>query len=141
MKIPQQQGIYPTFIHSLKWWYENTPIKDSPYVFICVESQCPRYGLQFEGGRDHFMLDKCRRLGIKPFGFHSIRHLRASILFRKNCPIAVIQKILRHRNPMTTTRYLRSMENKDVRRIFEEAVGNKNLNDLGIQPGLQPGLQ
>ncbi len=125
---------------ALKWWHENTPIKDSPYVFNCVEHQCPRYGLPFAGGRNHFMLDQCRRLDIKHFGFHSIRHLRASLLFMKNVPIAAIQKILRHRNPMTTTRYLQSMDNKDVRRIFEEAAGNRGLDDLNIKSSLQTSL-
>jgi integrase len=51
----------------------------------------------------------CERAGVQPFGFHSIRHLSASILDGKGVPLSVIQAILRHKSAHTTARYLNSL--------------------------------
>ncbi len=60
--------------------------------------------------RQHFMKKLCRRAGVKPFGFHAIRHLTASILAQEDVPMVTIQRILRHKNLMTTERYIRGLE-------------------------------
>ena len=59
--------------------------------------------------RQHYMERLCRRAGVPTFGFHSIRHLSASILARANVPIPTIQAILRHKSATTTARYLHSL--------------------------------
>jgi integrase len=59
--------------------------------------------------RCHFMQQICTKAGVKPFGFHAIRHLSAGILYKAGEPVAKIQKILRHRNATTTNRYLESL--------------------------------
>ena len=51
----------------------------------------------------------CKRAKVKPFGFHAIRHLHASILFNEGTELSVVQRQLRHTNPNTTARYLRSL--------------------------------
>ena len=51
----------------------------------------------------------CTRAGVKPFDFHSIRHLSAVILYKAGEPVSKIQKILRHQNATTTNRYLASL--------------------------------
>ena len=63
-----------------------------------------------------------KRAGVKPFGFHAIRHFTASYLFAKGQSVSVIQQILRHKNPNTTTRYLRKLglETDSVRSALEE---------------------
>jgi len=61
------------------------------------------------------MENLCRRAKVKPFGFHGIRHLTASILYKKGYPLAVIQAILRHANPNTTARYIRSLGLEETR--------------------------
>ena len=56
--------------------------------------------------RQHLMKILCERAEVKHFTFHAIRHLTASILAQEGVDIPTIQAILRHKNPMTTTRYL-----------------------------------
>jgi integrase len=59
---------------------------------------------------------------VKRFGFHAIRHLTASILYRKGYSIAHIQAVLRHKNPDTTSQYLRSLRLQQVREALEEEL-------------------
>ncbi len=91
----------------LLWWWENRPRKEAEHVFLNLSDN------QFQGQpfkhRDKFMAVACAKAGVKKFGFHAIRHLAASILFRSGQPLSVIQRILRHESPQTTERYLRSL--------------------------------
>lgn len=59
--------------------------------------------------RIHMMKRLCDRAGVKPFGFHAIRHLTASILAKANVPMLDIQAILRHKNLSTTEGYIRRL--------------------------------
>jgi integrase len=68
---------------SLRWWWEHRPIKDSPYVFVCLENSPftrDYYGKPFSI-RLQFMRRLCEKAKVTRFGFHAIRHLSASILF------------------------------------------------------------
>jgi integrase len=55
---------------------------DQEHVFICLSNTafCIEYFGQPFQKRPHFMKKICKRAGVKPFGFHSIRHLFASKL-------------------------------------------------------------
>lgn len=59
--------------------------------------------------RQHFMKRLCEKAGIKPFGFHAIRHLSAIILYQSGYNVAGIQQILIHKNASTTERYLKRL--------------------------------
>ena len=112
---------------SLMWWWEQRPIKDSPYVFLSVdESECNRknYGKPFKY-RQHFMRKLCDEAKVKRFGFHSIRHLTASILYKLGYEVAAIQLILRHKSAGTTERYLRSIGLERVRDALEDLSRGK----------------
>ncbi|MBT8763103.1 site-specific integrase [Desulfohalobiaceae bacterium Ax17] len=56
----------------------------------------------------------CKKAGVKTFRFHAIRHLTASWLDAHNVPLTTIQRILRHRNPHTTARYLHELRGVQV---------------------------
>ncbi|MGE4297633.1 MAG: tyrosine-type recombinase/integrase [Desulfovibrionaceae bacterium] len=107
---------------SLLWWWENRPHKDSPYVFTVhgghtFENQ--HEGEQFRS-RQHFLRKLCEKAGVKPFGFHAIRHLTASILDMAGKELTLIQGVLRHQNPYTTARYLHSL--RGVRAELEDSL-------------------
>jgi integrase len=61
-----------------------------------------------------------------PFGFHGIRHLRATILFHQGKTVATIQRFLRHKSPNTTVEYLHSMGLNTM---------NEELQELSLQSG------
>jgi integrase len=95
---------------ALMQWWQDRPVKDSGHVFLCLDHIPVNeqfYGRPFTN-RQHFMRRMCKRAGVKPFGFHAIRHLTASILYHKGYDVAVIQSILRHKSTTTTNRYLKS---------------------------------
>jgi len=100
---------------------------DKEHVFICLDetSFCEQYyGKPFKK-RQHFMKRLCEKAKVQHFGFHAIRHLTASILYQKGYTIAVIQSILRHKNPNTTARYLKSLGLEHTRKALEEGLRGK----------------
>ena len=106
----------------LKNWKDDCPIKDTPYVFVCLDSGFfgePYYGKPFTV-RQHFMKKLCEKAEVKKFGFHAIRHLTASMLYHKGVQVSVIQTLLRHKSPTTTNRYLKSIGAEFVRGGLEQ---------------------
>ncbi|MBR4608200.1 MAG: tyrosine-type recombinase/integrase [Lachnospiraceae bacterium] len=106
---------------SLRWWWENRTFPDSTHVFICEDKTgfCRgQYGKPFKQ-RLHFMAELCRRAKVKPFGFHAIRHLTATILYKMGQPVSVIQAILRHKSPTTTSIYLHKLGLEETRGALE----------------------
>lgn len=110
----------------LNWWQERmkqlTP--DKEHVFVCLDETpfCEKYYGKPFTVRQHFMVKFCNKAKVKHFGFHGIRHLTASILYKKGYPLAVIQAILRHANPNTTARYIRSLGLEETREALEEGL-------------------
>ena len=100
----------------------NTPDKD--HVFVCLRTGiCEQdyYGRPFMF-RQHYMRRLCEKAGVKRFGFHAIRHLTASILYRKGYSLGYIQEVLRHKNPNTTARYLKTLGLERVRKALEKGL-------------------
>ena len=123
---------------SLRWWWEQRPIKDQPHVFLCLdETEFSKgyYGKPFKY-RLQFMRRLCDRAKVKRFGFHAIRHLSASILYNLGYEVAVIQAILRHKSPKTTERYLRSIGLERVREALEDLSREKG-EVLEFKPTVQ----
>ena len=108
----------------LKWWEARLAqsTDDKEHVFVCLDNSpfCEEYfGKPFKH-RQHVMRKLCEKANVKHFGFHAIRHLSASILYKRGNPVSIIQAILRHKNPNTTTRYLRTIGLEDTRNALEE---------------------
>ena len=107
----------------VRWWKER-PVKTTAHIFMCLE-ELPcldnHYGEPFVE-RSKFMRRLCVEAKVKPFGFHAIRNLTASILYRKGYSLGHIQAVLRHQNPNTTSRYLRRLGLEQVRGALGEAL-------------------
>ncbi len=109
----------------LLWWWEHRTFRQHTHVFVCEDRTAftqQYYGVQFRN-RQHFIGKLCEKAGVKPFGFHAVRHLTASILFRLGQPVAIIQSILRHKSASTTERYLKSLGLEETRSALEELSG------------------
>ncbi|MEN6375082.1 MAG: site-specific integrase [Smithella sp.] len=110
----------------LQWWQERLKqqTEDKEHVFVCLDATpfCEQYFGKPFIHRQHLMERLCNRAKVKPFGFHGIRHLTASILYKKGYPLAVIQAILRHTNPNTTARYIHSLGLEETREALEEGL-------------------
>jgi len=112
----------------LSWWLQTRPLKNKPHVFMCLEErpfQFENYGEPFRY-RGKFMKSLCDKAGVKPSGFHAIRHLTASQLYSMGYSVATIQTLLRHKSSGTTERYLRTLGLEHVRDAVEglSAMGN-----------------
>jgi integrase len=114
---------------AFRWWLDNRQINDTPYVFICTD-QTPfceeHYGKPFQY-RLQFMRRLCAKAGVKRFGFHAIRHLTASMLFKQGYNVATIQAILRHQSPNTTERYLKTLGLEYIRGAMEKVFNKVNV--------------
>lgn len=87
---------------TLKRRWENR--KQNDWVFL-NEATGTRYKR-----RPHFMSGLCKRAGVKPIGFHALRHFMASFLAdRQKVSKMTISRLLRHRSLGTTEIYLQSI--------------------------------
>ena len=112
------------------WWKKRMELglTDSQHVFVCLdenEVNAERYGEPFSA-RCHFMRRICKRAKVEAFGFHGIRHLAASILFRQGYSVGQIQQFLRHKSPSTTEKYLKSLGLELVREALEESFSREH---------------
>ncbi len=52
-------------------------------------------------------------------------------MYREGQPVAVIQAVLRHKSPQTTTRYLQSLGLKQTHEAMEAVVGQRGPGKVG----------
>jgi integrase len=83
----------------------------------------------------------CKRAGVKEFGFHALRRYVASVLADTHKVSAkTIQRILRHRNVMTTEKYIQNINHDlgatmDLLTIKSTQEGHpNNSKGLGNEP-------
>ena len=78
--------------------------------------------------RQHMMPQLCEGAGVKPFGFHAIRHLAATIMsYSGEMSLPEVQTMLRHKNPNTTARYIKSLgvQKEKIEKVFAKRKGAK----------------
>lgn len=122
-----------TLTATLKDWLAVRPV-ESEFLFVNLgEEQFSRdhYGKPFVN-RQHFMEKLCKKAGVKPFTYHAIRHLSASILYRAGQPVSVIQAILRHKSPQTTTRYLHGLGLRQTREALDSVLNGRGSEQVAL---------
>lgn len=80
--------------------------------------------------RSKIMKSLCKKVDVKYFRYHALRHFGASILDNENVRIGSIQKLLGHENRRTTEIYLHSIgeAEREAMRIFEDAMQNSHMD-------------
>lgn len=76
--------------------------------------------------RQYWIRRASEKAGVKPFGYHAIRRLAASVLADRNVPMIAIQQVLRHENLATTERYVRGLS--DLGSSMEELESSFRKN-------------
>ena len=79
----------------------------------------------------------CDRAEVKRFGFHGIRHLTATTLYKLGYEVATIQTILRHKSPSTTERYLKNLGLEERARSALEELSGRRGQVLEFKPYIQ----
>jgi integrase len=81
------------------------------------------------GDRKKFMKTLCRKVGVRYFRFHALRHSGASVMDNNNVPIGAIQRILGHENRKTTEIYLHSIgqAEREAMAIFERVSKKSHM--------------
>ena len=96
--------MHPELIKALAWWHEARPCKvENVFMQLHCDS---RMGEPFTQ-RLHFMRRLCKKAGVKPFGFHAIRHKSAAITFVAS-GLNAAQILMGHYRATTTDRYTKS---------------------------------
>lgn len=96
--------MHPELIKALAWWKEARPCRVEN-VFMQVH--CDSHMGEPFRQRRHFMTDLCEKAGVKPFGFHAIRHKSAAITFVES-GLNAAQVLMGHYRATTTDRYTKS---------------------------------
>ena len=87
--------------------------KNNEYIFIWK-----RTGKPFDY-RKKFLKTLCKKAGVKPFGFHALRHFGATRLASAGVAITDIQNLLGHQRTTTTDIYLQSI-NESVKNAVKK---------------------
>ncbi len=129
--LPMTKGL----AGALAEWLNIRPL-DSDDVFVCIDNtpfSRDYYGKPFKY-RLQFMRRLCDRAEVKRFGFHAIRHLTASNLYKQGNSVGVIQAILRHKSPSTTERYLKTLGLEHTREALEGLSVPKKAKVVKFEP-------
>ncbi|CAK7025937.1 MAG: hypothetical protein DELT_02583 [Desulfovibrio sp.] len=96
--------MHPTLIAALKWWQNARPCKvDNVFMQMHCDTSM---GEPFKH-RSKFCERLCKRAGVKPFVFYSIRHKSAALVFADG-GLNDAQQLLGHYRATTTNNYVES---------------------------------
>lgn len=115
--------MHPELIRALSWWKEARPCKVDN-VFMQVHCDSTK-GEPFRQRR-HFMTDLCEKAGVKPFGFHAIRHKSAAITFEES-GLNSAQILMGHYRATTTDIYVKSAGLYSGQQAILDALGGSGI--------------
>lgn len=111
-------------VQALRLWKARSRFTDEEDRVICNQAN----GEMIEDWH-HLMGYLCEDAGVKPFGYHGIRHMVAVKLYRAGHTVSEIQQLLCHESPGTTEIYLRSLGVfQTTERVVETLFSNKKVS-------------
>lgn len=99
----------------------------------------PRTGRPFNQRRRR-LLSICRQAGVRPFGYHAIRHLGADRLMAAGQDLRTISRYLRHKSLATTEHYLRRRPDASLRQAALSLQNEKPLTPPAHNAGNENGF-
>jgi len=115
---------------ALAWWKDARPCATDN---VFMQTQSKAYMGQPYRQRMHFMNTLCERAGVKPFGFHAIRHKSAAITFVAK-GLSAAQILMGHSRATTTDIYVRSAglysDHGAILDALSESVIGKAVSDM-----------
>lgn len=117
--------MHPVLHQALAWWYYSRPF-DVDNVFM--QEQGDMAGEPFRS-KGQMMKRLCDRAGVKPFGFHALRHKSAAITFAA-AGLNSAQVLMRHYRASTTDRYVRSAGLYTGQEAIMTALGNSAIGQV-----------
>lgn len=115
--------MHPELAKALAWWREARPCKVDN---VFMQTHCDgALGEPFRQ-RNTFMKRLCARAGVKPFGFHALRHKSAAITFVTS-GLNAAQVLMGHYRATTTDRYVRSAGLYTDHSAIMDALGGSDI--------------
>lgn len=115
--------MHPELARALAWWQEVRPCRVE-HVFMQTQSDACM-GMPYKK-RIHFMGTLCERAGVRPFGFHALRHKSAAIVFVGG-GLNAAQVLMRHSRATTTDIYVRSAGLYADQGAITDALGGSSI--------------
>lgn len=123
------QKMHPELIKALTWWWEMRPRKvDNVFMQVHCDGAM---GLPFTQ-RNKLMPRLCAKAGVKPFGFHALRHKAAAISFAAGGLIAA-QSLMGHYRATTTDLYVQSAGLYADKSAIPSALGDNVIGQSAIK--------
>jgi integrase len=116
-------AMHPELVKALSWWKEARPCKVDN---VFMQTQCASAMGEPYRQRLHFMDTLCERAGVKPFGFHAMRHKSAAITFVSG-GLNAAQVLMGHYRATTTDTYVRSAGLYTDHTAILDALGNSEI--------------
>lgn len=116
-------AMHPELVRALAWWRDARPLQVEN-VFMQLQNDAA-LGQPFKQ-RNKLMPLLCARAGVRPFGFHALRHKAASIAFEAG-GLNAAQMLMGHARATTTDRYVRSAGLYSRQDVITDALGGSGI--------------
>lgn len=123
------QKMHPELIKALAWWWDMRPCQvDNVFMQVHCDGAM---GLPFKQ-RNKLMPRLCAKAGVKPFGFHALRHKAAAISFAAGGLVAA-QALMGHYRATTTDIYVQSAGLYADKSVIPSALGDNVIGQSAIK--------
>lgn len=121
--------MHPVLVDALRWWRDARPCKVEN---VFMRTDCDSgMGNPFTS-RQKLMPVLCARAGVRPFGFHALRHKAASIAFTVG-GLNAAQQLMGHSRATTTDIYVRSAGLYSDNQIIVDALGESEIGQAASE--------